>query len=213
MSPTETKPQFHPEQLPEAMKEIEKILDPLDDYAHQCHSASCAIVNANILDEARVARGVCMGVGSQHSWVIWDMDCWNTTATIIDPTLWSYDDGVEGIWTGSMHDGRHKPHGMGSIWKWGKPEPPTGEILPLDKPEGGFSEEAKLFLQLLGPLDETGWRTLASRAPVEEWPAREILEAVMDTFAWGEAVIPIDIVGMLTERNPGGLYLPGGERE
>ncbi len=57
---------------------------------------------------------------------------------------------------------------------------------------------------MLGPLDRRGWATLA-HAPVEGWPAGEILGAMCDSGM--EAVVPIDIIGMLTDRNPSGLYL------
>jgi hypothetical protein len=42
---------------------------------------------------------------------------------------------------------------------------------------------------------------------VEGWPAAEIIDAIYNTpelTTW----VPIDIVGMLTDRNPKGLYLP-----
>ena len=208
---TVTRP-FYPEQLPEALKAIEEYLGPLSKWSKQCHAASLRIVKSGILAESRVARGMCSGVGSQHSWVVFGMDCYDTRATIIDPTLWSYDDRVEGIWVGTIEDERHTPHGTGNIFDWGRPENcPAGERVKLDPPEGGFSEEARHFILMLGALDESGWRTLASRAPVEGWPAGEILGAICDTFDWGEAVIPIDVLGMTTLRDPGGLYLGGDD--
>lgn len=206
----QTKP-FHPEQLPEAVKAIEELLDPLDKWSHQCHAASLKIVKSGILAESRVARGMASGVGSQHSWVVFGMDCYDTRATIIDPTLWSYRDDVDGIWVGSLADEMHTPHGTGNIFDWGRPDYPTEETIALKEPEGGWSDRARLFLDILGPLDETGWRRLCG-APVSDWTAGEIFGAICDTFDWGEAVIPIDILGMTTLRDPGGLYL-GGEDE
>lgn len=71
----------------------------LEPWHHQCHAASVAIVRARIFPEARVARGHCKGVGV-HSWVVLGMDCYDKDAVIIDPTLWSYDPTVTGIWIG-----------------------------------------------------------------------------------------------------------------
>ena len=62
-----------------------------------------------------------------------------------------------------------------------------------------------MFLNLLGPLDKNGWITLA-HAPVERWPAGEIIDAMCESGL--EGYVPIDIVGMTTDRNPSGLYLP-----
>lgn len=186
------------------LREVKKALAPLDQWASHCHGASLAVVQAEIFPESRVARGFCMGVTSQHSWVVVGTDCYDTKAAIVDPTLWSYDDGVKGIWVGTMEDGRHKPHGMGSIWDWGRPDYPTGEHVSLEPPEGGWSDEAENFLDVLGPLDEQGWRILAN-APVEGWPAAEILSAIADQL--GSEWVPIDIIGMLTDRNPQGLYV------
>jgi hypothetical protein len=47
-----------------------------------------------------------------------------------------------------------------------------------------------------------------SHAPVLGWPAGEIIEAVCDTPGLGEVIVPVDRIGMLTDRNPDGLYLP-----
>jgi hypothetical protein len=53
--------------------------------------------------------------------------------------------------------------------------------------------------------DRQGWSVLA-HAPVGGWPAGEIIDAMCESGL--DAVIPIDIVGMVTDRNPQGLYLP-----
>jgi hypothetical protein len=190
------------------LTKVRKALDaPIKDYAHQCHVASLRIVDGVDFD-CRVARGFCEGVGSQHSWVVLGLDCYDRKAAIIDPTLWSYDSTVKGIWTGTMEDGRHTPHGTGSIWTWGRPVSGGGEPIELE-PTQPFSDDALLFLEMLGPLDRTGWARLAN-APVEEWPAAEILPAINNTVG---PLVPIDIIGMLTDHNPGGLYLPGPEKE
>lgn len=187
------------------------VLDPLEHYEGQCHGASIAVVNAEVYEKARVARGTCDGVGAQHSWIVLGDDCYDREAEIIDPTLWGYRADVDGIWVGTMEDGMHRPHGAHSIFDWGRPEAAKEEPVEL-KPRTPFSDSAKLFLDMLGPLDVQGWRILCN-APVEDWPAAEIFDAILETFDWGAALIPIDVQGMLTDRNPGGLYLPGDERE
>lgn len=183
----------------------EEVLAPLDRWAHQCHAASLKLVKHGYLDVCRVARGSCVGVGGQHSWVVLGDDCYDERAIIIDPTLWSYDERAQGIWIGSQLDGLHTPHGKGSIWKWGRPNDPTGPVMELT-PRKPFSESAKNFLDLLGPLDKEGWAMLA-HAPVQFWPAGEILDAIWHTEGLG-AYVPIDIIGMATDINPNGLYLP-----
>lgn len=181
---------------------LEHELDPLEAWSHKCHEASLQIVRSGIVAPSRVARGVCMGVGAQHSWVVLGDDCYNSDATIIDPTLWSYDSRVDGIWVGSYRDELHIPFGKGQIWAWGRPPAATEEVVELT-PSKPLSREALKFLELLGPLDDQGWRMLA-HAPVEGWPAGEIFEAMCDTGM--EARIPIDLLGMTTDRNPKGLY-------
>jgi hypothetical protein len=203
---TATKPRFTKTAIREAARAARRHLEPLDHWARNCHGASLEVVKAEVIEGARVARGVCSGVGSQHSWIVIG-DPYDRKAPIIDPTLWSYDASVKGVWTGTLADGRHTPHGSGNIFEWGKPAPPAGPGVELE-PAQPFSDDARLFLDLLGPLDVDGWRMLC-HAPVECWPAGEILDAIIETFDWGAAVIPIDIVGMVTDRNPSGLYLPG----
>ena len=48
---------------------------------------------------------------------------------------------------------------------------------------------------------------MLAHAPVEMWPAAEILAAIENTEEL-HGRVPIDIRGMLTDENPGGLYLP-----
>jgi hypothetical protein len=184
------------------------LLKPLQNWYHDCHGASAKVVGDGAFAPCRLARGVCQGVGSQHSWVVLGDDCYDETATIIDPTLWSYDPAVVGILVCSMEDGRHRPHGSGSIWDWGKPVSGGGAPITLE-PKEPFSDAALLFLELLGPLDRDGWIMLAN-GPVEQWPAAEIMPAIEDTVG---PVVPIDIIGMLTDRNPTGVYLAAPEQE
>lgn len=175
------------------------VLRPLEQWSHKCHQASLAIVRAGV--GTRVARGACAKVTGQHSWVVVGDDCYDNAATIIDPTLWSYDESVNGIWVGTYESGRHTPHGTGSIWSYGKPMPGKGPIVILT-PKTPLSRTASAFLGLIGPLDRAGWMALAN-SPIGGWPAAEILAAIDDTMP---AVVPIDILGMVTDRNPGGLY-------
>lgn len=182
----------------------EKILGDLSQWAKRCHEASLALVKAGIA--RRVARGTCAGVRGQHSWAVCGENCYDDETLLIDPTLWSYDDEVEGVWIGTLSMGKHRPHGYGNIWNWGKPAPGGDSPITL-KPKSPFSKTALSFLTALGPLDLTGWMRLASNAPVQGWPAGEILAAIADTPGL-EAVVPVDRIGMLTDRNPGGLYLP-----
>jgi hypothetical protein len=187
------------------MDAILEVLEPVEQWAYRCHEASLYLVRSGVLgDECRVARGACKGVGGQHSWVVVGMDCYDEDAVIVDPTLWSYDKAVRGIWTGTARNGRHVPHGKGSIWEWGRPDTPTGPEVKLT-PREPLSDEAQAFLGLLGPLDRKGWAVLA-HAPVEDWPSAEIIAAMHDTEGIGP-LVPVDIVGMLTDRESR-LYLP-----
>lgn len=193
------KKQTSPERLKAEARKILQVQGPLTNWAKQCHVASLHVVRAL---GGRVARGWCRGVRGQHSWAVIGPDCYSLDAVIVDPTLWSYDAGIKGIWVGTMRDGLHKPHGLGSIWAWGKP--PSAVELPVEL-DAKLSKDAQEFLKLCGPLDRAGWHFLAT-APVQGWPAGEILAAMADTSALA-ALVPIDRLGMLTDRNPGGLYL------
>jgi hypothetical protein len=179
---------------------------PFATTADQCHAVSLAIVQSGRFPGARVARGSCRGVPRQHSWVTVG-DPYRFGTPIVDATLWGYDDKVDGVWCGVSHQhGRHVPHGGGgTIWSWGQPVRGPGPLVELT-PRVPLSDGARAFLELLGPLDRTGWATLAN-APVRGWPAAEIIAAMADT-ALLEVLVPIDVLGMLTDRNPGGLYLP-----
>lgn len=188
------------------IKALAQALAPMDRWHHQCHAASIAAVRSGVLPKARVARGTCRGVGGQHSWVVVGDDVYAPDAQIVDPTLWSYDSTVAGIWTGTAKNGRHVPAGgLGDIWSWGRPAPARESPIRLT-PAQPLSPDAEMFLDMLGPLDRHGWMMLASNAPVRGWPAAEIIAAMDDTPEL-TAYVPIDRLGMLTDRNPGGLYL------
>lgn len=188
--------------------EVEKAIKiPFKKWAHQCHGISLAIIQAGLV-EGRVARGSCMGVGGQHSWIVVGDDCYDQKAQIVDPTLWSYDATVKGIWYGTYKGGRHEPFGgFDSIWKWGRPSDPTGPVVELT-PAFKMSKDATMFLDMMGPLDVRGWAMLVNHAPVGGWPAGEIFAAIDDTERLS-VLIPVDKLGMVTDRNPGGLYLKG----
>jgi hypothetical protein len=190
--------------------EIEEAIGrPVAEWSHQCHAVSLAIVRSGLLgdpgQDARVARGGCKGVGSQHSWIVLGRNCWDTGLWVADPTLWSYTrtDPAVSVWRNSL--GRHVPHGTGSIWAYGAPENCAIEDAIWLERQEGLSGEARAFLECCGPLDRRGWMFLAN-APVQEWPSREIIEAIADDPQLGAALVPIDILGMLTSRNPDGLY-------
>jgi hypothetical protein len=93
--------------------------------------------------------------------------------------------------------------GWGSIWEYGRPDFPTGDVIALDRT--GLSPFAVMFLDMLGPLDRRGWHVLFD-GPMEGWPAGEIIAAAYGTPTL-KALIPIDRVGMLTDLNPMGVYL------
>jgi hypothetical protein len=174
---------------------------PLVDFAYQCHAASLALVHA--LGEGRVARGTRPGVLAQHSWVVLGNDCYSPAAKVLDPTLWSYQNQHPYVWNGLSVEGLYCPHGSGSIWAYGRPPRPTGPVIELAVDPG---EEATAFLEFCAPkgLDREGWSVLL-HAPVEDWPAAAVVEAAYQTPAIA-ALLPVDIVGMLTDLNPGELY-------
>lgn len=179
-----------------------------DDFAHDCHSVSLALVRSGLLGKGgpkgpRVARGACMGVGSQHSWVVLGHP-YDQTATIVDLTLWSYNGSQPRIWIGDLMSGFHHPKGLEWIFNSDKPHTRGGEPILLD--EEKLSASARHFLQTIGPLDAPGWAALWSRCGMVGWPAKEILEAFVDQNRGMAPLVPIDIVGMVTDRNPQGLY-------
>lgn len=197
------------EQVVEALceKEPNHFID-WDDFAHDCHSVSLALVKSGLLGEkARVARGSLRGVGGQHSWAVVG-DPYAPEA-VVDLTAWSYDERYPRLYVVEGPDAPHVPHGTGSIWDWGIP--PAGDGPDIDlTPTTPLSQPARVFLGMVAEgngrkgLDLRGWMALAN-APVEEWPAAEVLAAMDDTQQL-RALIPIDRLGMLTDRNPGGLY-------
>lgn len=181
---------------------VAEAIGPLDRYACKCHEASLALVLSGILpgEGWRVARGSCRGVGGQHSWAV-QGDPYER-GQVVDLTAWSYDAKRPRVWM-PKNLTVHKPHGLGSIWQWGQPTVGRGPLIPLAVPLDGA---AAAFIKMLFPngSDRQGWAQLA-HAPVEGWPAKAIIEAILDTPDL-DALVPVDIVGMLTDRNPGNLY-------
>lgn len=187
---------------------VEELLGrPLSDYSHDCHRGSLAVLRTGIFgtpgQDARVARGRCAGIVSQHSWIVVGGGPYDRKAVIADPTRWSYFSGGPCVTATRNAMMEYQPHGAGSIWRYGRPDncdPSQAVELAWRKSPSGA---AQVFLDVLGPLDEKGWVRLA-HYPVEGWPAGEIIGAIADTF--GEVQVPVDILGMVTDRNPGGLY-------
>jgi hypothetical protein len=177
---------------------------PFPDWKSNCHSISLALLRTGEFGDGRVARGTAVGVSSQHSWIVLGDDCYSPDAVIVDPTL-QLNRGIlpPRIITGRAEDLSNTPHGFGSIWDYGKPLSPMGDIIELT-PAAQLSGEARVFLGMIGPLDLLGWSQLAN-SPVFGWPAAEIIAAIDDTPPL-RALVPIDILGMLTNRNPGRLY-------
>ena len=188
--------------LGDAVAEAMEAIGGHERWAHDCHAASLALVRSGCLPgTARVARGSCRGAGGQHSWVVVDGDCYSSDARIVDPTLWSYDQSVHGVWIGSALEGRHVPHGKGVITAAPMPHAHGGEVV---EPPGGLSIGARRFLQIIGPLDHQGWAMLAN-SPISGWPSREIITAMYHDDQL-RPLVPVDIVGMLTDLNPGEMY-------
>lgn len=194
--------------MPEDVARLMASIDfPLDRVAHNCHAVSHAIVKAGLFERARVARGYAVGVTGQHSWVVADYGVdgvYDSGAMIIDATLWSYDENVTRVWQGTYRDNVHRPHGWGSAFEAAYPHSHGGREIRLTV-NFPMSQEARNFLGELGPLDYAGWQMVAN-LPVFGWPAAEVIRAMCETKAVS-VLVPVDIEGHLTDRNPGGLYL------
>lgn len=194
--------------MPEDVATLMRRIDyPLDRVAHQCHAVSLAIVKSGIFPGARVARGYAVGVTGQHSWVVADFGpdgVYDENAHIIDATLWSYDETVTRVWQGTYRDDKHRPHGWGYAFNAPMPYNHGGDEVRLTV-NFPMSAEASQFIRELGPLDYAGWQMVAS-LPVFGWPAAEVIRAMCETKAVS-ILVPVDIEGHLTDRNPGGLYL------
>lgn len=203
------------EQLDALQLELQLGTGP-EQWWHSCHSTSIAIVRSGIWLGARVARGMAQGVPGQHSWVVVG-DPYDLDAPIIDATWWSYQaeppfEAEPRVRYGTARGLNYRPHGYGVIWEDGYvPQHSGGEdIAPSWLSDGTLSADARNFLHLILPLDVRGWMDLANQ-PVLGWPSAEILTLMARTPGLA-ALVPIDHLGMRTDLNPEGLYLPGPER-
>jgi hypothetical protein len=176
----------------------ELIGTPFPQWAKRCHEISTGLLQTGVFGPGRIARGWCDGVPGQHSWIVIGNDCYDRKAVVVDPTLWSYKEGVTGIWIGPNRV-LHTPHRAGSCFTESMPQHHGGPDIELT-PAKPFSVLAKSWLDILGPLDRLGWADVA-HLPVLDWPAAEIISAMYNTPQL-RAVIPIDVVGMLTDRLP-----------
>ena len=196
--------------------EVEEAIGPLDAWAMQCHAASVALINSDLFSDRfrRVARGTAQGVFGQHSWVVLGEDCYNPNAIIVDVTLWSYDPKQPRVLIDRAKNLSHLPHGSNSIWDAGCPIPGDDEDMPLDLP---FMHKAEPFYRMVrekvGRTDRRFWMSLWSSNAMLGFNASALLEAFLDRYPDQAAIVPIDIIGMLTDRNPSGLYLPGDEHD
>lgn len=207
---------------PAALAEL--IGRPVDQWPGHCHEVSLALVKSGAFGQgARVARGTAKGVISQHSWVVLGGDVYAPDAIIIDATHPQYHKlyetalGRTPILVSNRNDGyAYIPHGYGRLDSWDS----VAGILTGQQFQGGpddrksfpdkvvvrLSGDAWDFLVTIGyPLTHRGWAWLASNMPAKGWPAKEIIEAMADSGM--RALIPIDFLGHLTDRNPGGLYM------
>lgn len=181
---------------------------------NNCHAVSLAFLRKGLV-EGRVARGSAEGVGV-HSWIVLAQEpgvkpnCYLDTAQILDPTIHCWHPGMEPLWQGIMADGMHHLPGRDSIWNHGCPLPGDGPPLELVVPDGPDPMGRRAFLKLLettggGPVTMETFRALY-HGPLQGWPAGALLDLLLDQHPDFETWVPIDVVGMLTERNPDGLY-------
>jgi len=193
----------------------EQIGIPIDKWVNRCHEVSLALLKTGAFGSGRIARGWANGVVGQHSWIVLSDDVYDPSSVIVDAThpsfhrLYELSGGKTPILvTEGAAERSHRPHGSGSRIEAGPPECGDGEPLWLT-PQAELSDEAQDFLSLCGPLDRRGWANLAN-GPMRDWPAGEIIAAMDDTPEVA-ALVPIDILGMVTPRNPNGLYLASDE--
>lgn len=190
------------------LERIEEEIGPLEGYREDCHRASLAIVKSGMFNTARVARGYLAELGMiQHSWVVLGSDCYRPRAQVLDVTAWSYDENLPKVLVRPNLVGGHVPHGYG-YWQHVPQELwPRHYGGPTIYPKCQLSDVSRKFLGQFTDrgFDIRGWHAVA-KLPVLGWPSKEIIEAMLMTRAL-KALVPIDIAGMVTNRNPGYLYL------
>jgi hypothetical protein len=186
------------------IKEVEEAVGLLEYWEHNCHGAALALVQSGLLPEgARVARGWAKGVRGQHSWaiVVSTATIYDGANTVVDITLHGYVPEAPRLYIAKAKAWPHRPHGQGELRTLG-PER-TGPRIDLDV---DLSTSAQRFLKMWAPrgLDIKGWMTLFN-GPMQGWPSKELVAAGYQTKAV-RVMIPLDIVGMLTDENPSSLY-------
>jgi hypothetical protein len=174
-------------------------------WAGRCHAISLKLLRSGAVGHGRIARGWADGIHSQHSWIVLGDDCYDKDAVVVDPTYWLALNRMTAytILVDYARNLDRAPHGDGSIFDVEKPSNAGGPIIRLT-PKTPLSADALAFLRMLGPLDHRGWMQLGN-APVHGWPAAEIIAAMDDTPRL-RAIPPIDILGMITDKNPGMRY-------
>lgn len=170
-------------------------------WANRCHEISLALLRTGEFGKGRIARGFAQGIAGQHSWIVLGDDVYDDDAVIVDPTILPTSKNEMAVVVAKARDLSNLPKGKGSIWDYGQPWQHSNETIELAVPLSG---EARAFMSMIGPLDLLGWMQLAN-APVQGWPAKEILTAIKATPRLEHAV-PIDHLGHVTDLNPGGLY-------
>lgn len=190
-----------------ALELAAQALGDLEQWRNNCHAAALKVVRSGAFGRsARVARGYHLYVDSQHSWVAVG-DPYDPKTFIYDPTLWTYchpDTKPAPVYGTRVQLGnKHVPKGDGYWWQKG-PIPVALKLEDAFMIETPMSAEARQFLDRQGPLDIRGWHHVATM-PVGGWPAAEIV-AAMRRDKRTRALVPIDVVGMLTDENPQGLY-------
>lgn len=179
-------------------------------WAQQCHAVSAAIVKSSLFEPGtcRVARGSCSGVGGQHSWVVFG-NPYDEKVLLLDCTLWSYDPDAPMVYAqrgtaGGANRWRYRPKGWGSHWQTGIPQTDYEHDMTPAALDG--DPLIALFRQHVGgPLSRRWWAQFLD-GPVGGWPYPEWLPILAADPALAP-LIPVDVLGMGTYLNPGGLYL------
>lgn len=187
------------------VSEVEKAIDtPRELWANRCHEVSLQLLKSHLFEDvdARMARGWGMQIRGQHSWIVLGDNVYDDETYVIDPT-WSATHSNKAMIMFVKNLTVHRPHGYGVLSTF--PESSGGDELVPDDPSPSVKSWLDLARIVVGPLDRKFWLGLFN-GPMQGWPSRELV-------AWGygqeglRALIPMDIVGMLTEENPMGLYL------
>lgn len=177
---------------------------PLGHWHFNAHRVCLDIVRSGLFPYSRVVEGSARGVHGTHHWLTLSEDVYDKYGTIVDPTLWCHDPSLQGVWIGTLQEEIHHPRGEGYIWDHSYPENSSFKgTVSLNKE--GLSTQAKYFLSRVEPLNLDGWRRLM-RSPMQGWPAGEIIDQ-MKHSAELAAIVPEELEGMLTNRNPSGAWL------